>query len=289
MKPYVATGGKPIWNEFMTPIGLICHLYHDRPQLKTHDQYGKVPRIDQETGLQEAEWRVTLAWEKAKEAELMGIVEMAQRTKLEAWPEAASGFIIQNNQQVPFIVEPLFRDGDNPQHNTEGRDYLYGKHYMNLKAKAKGSRSKDNQNVIHYDGQPGLRGPRGGDDIIMPGDIWPGCQGRATGIMFGTEYAGKHYISVRLQNIQLYKQDDRIGGGGRPDAGKQFDSIADPSQMGTGGMFANPQNNPFAQQGQFNPFQQQAVQQPAHNPFGGAPAAQHNPFGQAANKPFGSI
>lgn len=222
-KPYVANGGKPVFHEFITPIGLFVHMYHDKPQLKTKDQHGKEPDIDQKTGIQKAEYKVTMAWEKTRIAELNDLIAMATTVKGEAWPES----------MVPgafFALEPFFRDGDNPAHNTKGRDYLRGKYYLNFKQRAEPILNPNvpmgaPPQVIGYSGGPGMLGPNGPGDVIMPTDLYAGCTGRVSGIMFGTEYMGKHFISTRLNNIQKYQDGDRIGGGVRPTAESQFGSL----------------------------------------------------------------
>jgi hypothetical protein len=43
--------------------------------------------------------------------------------------------------------------------------------------------------------------------------------------MFGTEYSGRNFISIRLNNIQKAADGERMGGGGKPDAKKQFDPL----------------------------------------------------------------
>lgn len=226
-KPYAATGGKPVFHEIMTPIGTIVHLYHDKPQLKTKDQYGKIPDIDPDTGIQNAEYKATMAWRKERVAELQGIVNEALAVKLEGWPETA-------NPNAFFALEPFMRDGDNPAHNTKGKDYLKGHYYLNFKSKAKAERNAAGQVV--YSGAPGLLGPYGPGNVIMPADIWQGCEGRVSGIMFATEYMGKHFISTRLNNIQLFKTGERIGGGARPTADSQFGALIDPgTQLGGAG------------------------------------------------------
>src|SRR6187399_2805969 len=159
---YPNNGGKPIFNEFITPIGLIVHASHDRPLLKTNEQT-KAPILDAQ-GMQEAEFRVTLAWEKARIAELQPIIALAKQTQEEAWPGSS----------VPgafFALEPFFRDGDNPAHNTKKREYLFGKYYLNHKQKAIASRNAAGQ--VIYSGAPGLIGPYGED--IMPLDLYSGC------------------------------------------------------------------------------------------------------------------
>ena len=222
-KPY--NGGKPIFHEFITSIGLFVHMYHDKPQLKTKDQLGKIPDLD-ENGIQRAEYKVTLAWPKSNPNLIMPMADLAKKVKAEAWPES-------NNPGAFFALQPFFRDGDNPEHNTKQREYLLGMYYLNFKQKADAARDTHNPNVIHYSGAPGLLGPRGPHDKLMPTDIYAGCTGRVSGIMFGTEYMGKHYISTRLNNIQLFESPatnpnlQRIGGGGRPDASDQFDSLVD--------------------------------------------------------------
>ena len=227
-KPYAATGGKPIFHEIMTPIGTIVHLYHDKPQLKTKDQYGKIPDIDPETGIQNAEYKATMAWSKTRVNELNPLIQEALAVKLEGWPETA-------NPQAFFALEPFLRDGDNPSHNTKGKEYLKGTYYLNLKSKAKATRNAAGQ--VEYSGAPGLLGPYGPGNVIMPADIWQGCEGRVSGILFATEYMGKHFISTRLNNIQLYKTGERMGGGARPTADSQFGALMDPGQAALGGGF----------------------------------------------------
>lgn len=244
MKPY--GGGKPVFNTFLTPIGLIAHLYHDAPQLKTKDQNGQIPDIDPETGIQKAEYKVTLAWSKTRVNELQDLINLAMQTQAEAWPDSVKPGAF-------FQLEPFFRDGDNPAHNTKNKEYLRDRYYLNFKQKADAKRDAITGKVV-YSGAPGLLGPYGPEDLIMPMDIWPGCTGRVSGIMFGTEYAGRNFISVRLNNIQKYDEGDgtRIGGGSRPTAAQQFGALKD----GQGGQFPNgnagmfglgqPQGNAFA-------------------------------------------
>lgn len=221
--PYQANGGKPIWNEFITPTGLVCHLYHDRPQLKFKDQFQKIPDMDKD-GIQIAEYKITLAWDKTEAHLVQPLAELAKKTKVEAWPESAAPGAF-------FALQPFFRDGDNPEHNTKGKDYLMGKYYLNFKQKAAAARDPNNPQQVIYSGAPGLLGPLGPGDKLMVTDIYPGCLARCSGVMFGTEYMGKHYISTRLNNIQLFQNQThnpnltRIGGGGRPDADSQFDSL----------------------------------------------------------------
>lgn len=228
-KPYAAAGGKPTFHEFLTPIGLIAHLYHDKPQLKTKDQYARIPDMD-ENGIQKAEYKVTLAWSKTRMPELQELINLAHAVRAEAWPES----------MIPgafFHLEPFFRDGDNPAHNTKGREYLRGRYYLNFKQPAKAARDPLNAQNIVYTGGPGLLGPYGPEDKIMPVDLYPGCTGRCSGIIFGTEYAGKNFISVRLNNIQKYEDGERIGGGARPTAESQFGAIKTgvPPLVGFGG------------------------------------------------------
>ena len=255
-KPYVATGGKPVFHEFQTPIGLICHLYHDRPQLKTKDQHGRIPDLD-DNGIQKAEYKITLAWSKTRMPELQELINLAMAVKAEAWPESMSPGAF-------FSLEPFFRDGDNPAHNTKNREYLRGRYYLNFKQGAKVSRDPATGQIM-YEGAPGLLGPYGPEDKILPVDIYPGCTGRCSGIMFGTEYAGKNFISVRLNNIQKYEDGERIGGGTRPTAESQFGALKQGAPglgLGMGNLLGGPQQ-PIPLGGQHALPQQQ---QP--NPFG---------------------
>jgi hypothetical protein len=215
---YPNNGGKPIFNEFITPIGLLVHCSHDRPLLRT-DERTKKPIMDDQ-GIQEAEYRVTMAWDKARLPELGPLIDLAKQTQEEAWPGSSAPGAF-------FALEPFFRDGDNPAHNTKKREYLYGRYYLNFKQKANAARHPQTQQVI-YSGAPGLLGPYGED--IMPLDIYSGCTGRCSGILFGSEYMGKCFISSRLNNIQKYEDGERIGGGARPDPKSQFQPLK------TGGM-----------------------------------------------------
>jgi hypothetical protein len=283
MKPYGQNGGKAIFNEGISPIATIVHLYHDRPQLKTSDQYGKVPDIDPDTGVQRAEFKATLAWPHARAAELGEMVNMAQQTQEQGWPGSTA-------PGAHFFLQPFFRDGNNPEHNTENKDYLRDRYYLNFKKKAKIEAMRPNEpigpNNYKYTGAPGLLGPFGPEDIIMPGDLWAGCQGRVSFIMFATEYMGKHFISVRMQNVQKYDEGDgtRIGGGGTPAASSQFGALKEggpPAQMGGMGAFggAGAQPNPFGI-GTASP-QGGGAFAPAPNPFGAPPSSPTNPFGAA--------
>jgi hypothetical protein len=210
---YPNNGGKPIFNEFITPIGLIVHASHDRPLLKTNEQTKK-PIVD-EHGLQEAEYRVTLAWEKQRIGELQALIQLARTTQEQAWPGSTAPGAF-------FALEPFFRDGDNPAHNTKKREYLFGKYYLNFKQKAIPSRNAQTGQVS-YAGAPGLLGPY--EEDIMPLDVYSGCTGRISGIMFGTEYMGRNFISTRLNNIQKFEDGERIGGGARPDPKSQFGAL----------------------------------------------------------------
>lgn len=206
---YPGNGGKPIFREFITPIGLLVHCSHDKPLLKTNDKT-KQPILD-DRGIQEAEYRVTMAWAKSRFNELQGLIDLAHTVKAEAWPES-----LQPN--AFFALEPFFRDGDNPQHNTKRREYLFGHYYLNFKQKALSERNPQTGQVV-YSGAPGLVDAYGAD--IMPLDIYSGCTGRCSGILFGSEYMGRNFISSRLNNIQKFEDGERIGGT-RPDAKSQF-------------------------------------------------------------------
>lgn len=209
---YPQNNGKPIFNEFITPIGLLVHCSHDKPLLKTNEQTKK-PILDDQ-GIQEAEYRVTMAWEKGRIAELQELINLAKLVQSQAWPGSTEPGAF-------FHLEPFFRDGDNPAHNTKKREYLFGKYYLNFKQRAQASKNPLNGQVI-YSGAPGIVGPYGED--IMPLDIYSGCTGRVSGIIFGSEYMGKNFISTRLNNIQKFEDGDKLGGS-RPDAKSQFGAL----------------------------------------------------------------
>lgn len=226
MKPYAdQPNNKPIFNEFITSIGTLVHCYHDKPSLQTHEKT-KAPILD-ENGIQKADFKVTLMWPKAElETSLIPLRTLAATTRDQAWPTAAT--------DSWFRLETFLRDGDNPEHNTQRKDYLMGHTYLNFKQAASAVRHADGRVV--YSGAPQLVGPYNED--LLPIDIFPGVKARVSGVMFGTEYSGKNFISVRLNNIQKAPEDPmqpfvRIGGGGRPDAKKQFDPLS--SGMAPGG------------------------------------------------------
>src|SRR5215217_1427986 len=219
---YAGNNGKPIFQEFITPIGRVMHSYHDVPQLSTKENSSEpVMEIDKTSGVScpKAEFKVTLAWDKAElNAGLVPMRQLAAKVRDEAWgPDAANDAWLN--------LQAFLRDGDNPEHNTKKREYLFGKVYLNFKGKAvpvviNGEFQK------RYTGAPGLIGPHNED--LMAADMYAGAYARISGIMFGTEYMGKSFISTRLNNIQKGggpKGDgngERMGGGGRPDAKSQF-------------------------------------------------------------------
>lgn len=186
--------------------------------MKTNETTKK-PILD-ENGIQEAEYRVTVAWEKQRINELQDLVYLAKTVQEQAWPGSTSPGAF-------FHLEPFFRDGDNPAHNTKKREYLFGRFYQNYKQKAIAARNPSTGQIV-YTGAPGLVGPYGED--IMPIDIYSGCTGRVSGILFGSEYMGRNFVSSRLNNIQKFEDGEKIGGGARPDAKSQFGAIK------TGGM-----------------------------------------------------
>ena len=49
---YASNGGTPIFNEFITPVGLITHLAHDKP-LKKVNEKTRMPILDDERLLPE--------------------------------------------------------------------------------------------------------------------------------------------------------------------------------------------------------------------------------------------
>jgi len=241
MNLYAAYGGKPIWNEFITPVGKLIHCYHDKPQLETNEKT-KTPILD-ENGIQKAQFKVSLMWPKSfYDTQLIPLRTMAALTRDQAWGETAA-------YDTWFRLEPFLRDGDNPEHNTNKKEYLFGHHYLNFKAKAVPQKQPDGR--IVYTGAPQVIGPYNED--LLPTDIWAGCEARVSGIMFGTEYSGKKFISVRLNNIQKARDGERIGGGERKDARSQFDPLAEGPAPGT----PSGATNAFAQFG---------------NILGGAPA-----------------
>lgn len=225
--------GKPIFQEFKTPIGNVVHCYVDKPQLQQTDSQPPKPVLD-ENGIQKADFKITLAWPKAyKDVELIPMRTLGAQVVREAWGDQAMADAWLN-------LQPFLRDGNNPEHNTKRKEYLFDMVYMNFKSTATPTRHPDGR--VTYSGAPQVIGPYNED--LLPVDMYAGCEARISGIMFGTEYSGKRFISTRLNNVQKNielpgKPFERMGGGGRPDAKKQFDPLASgpaPGSIGfTGG------------------------------------------------------
>lgn len=223
---YAGNGGKPLFREFITPVGKIVHCFHDKPQLQ-EDEKTRKPVLD-ENGIQKADFKVTLAWPKAElERALVPLRQLAAQVRDEAWGAACAS--------DPWLnLQPFLRDGDNPEHNTKRKEYLFGHVYLNFKQKAVPQRLPTGQ--VLYSGAPGLVGPYNED--LLPTDVYAGCTGRVSGILFGTEYSGKRFISTRLNNIQKAADGERMGGGGRPDPKTQFDPLASGPAPGAPGLGA---------------------------------------------------
>lgn len=212
-KPYVnQPNNKPIFQEFITPVGKVVHCYHDKPQLQTTEKTN-LPVLD-ENGIQKADFKVTLWWPKSElNTTLVPLRTLAATVRDEAWP----GW--QNDNW--FRLETFLRDGDSPEHNTAKKEYLFGGVYLNFKTKGLPTRHPDGR--VTYAGAPGLIGPNNED--LFTSDMYAGCMARVSGILFGTEYSGKNFISVRLNNIQKSADGERMGGGGKPDPKSQFEPL----------------------------------------------------------------
>lgn len=235
---YANNGGKPKFNEFITPhwtdadgtltAGRVVHCYHDTAQGEIDDKT-KQPLLDDQ-GIPKARFKITLAWPKSVlDTHLIPMRTLAAQTRDEAWgPECAA--------DQWFRLETFLRDGDNPEHNTKKREYLFGHVYLNMKARAIPVIENGVWTKL-YAGAPGLVDVYGQD--LRAVDLYAGCYAKASGILFATEYMGKKFISTRLNNIQKVADGERLGGGQRPDAKSQFDPLASPALMGQGGGLNN--------------------------------------------------
>ncbi len=208
----------PKFIEFQTPIGRVVYEALAEAQQETDGNPPK-PKFDSETGAPVMHYKVTLMWPKSElDTTLIPLRTLAAQARDQKW---APGTYDPNF----FAIQPFLRDGDNPEHNTSNKEELRGHVYLSIKSKAKVARSPhDSTKWIVQGGQPGIIGPNNED--LLPVDVYSGCFARASGIIFGTEYSGKRYISVRLNNIQKAWDGERIGGGGRPDAKSQFDPLS---------------------------------------------------------------
>jgi hypothetical protein len=212
------TGQEPNFIEFQTPIGRVVFESIAEPQQDTDGNPPK-PKFDPETGAPIMHYKVTLMWPKSElETTLIPLRTLAAQARDKKW---VPGTYDPNF----FHVQPFLRDGDNPEHNTKGKEELRGHVYLSIKSKAKMARNpQDPTKWVPVSGQPGIIGPNKED--LLPVDLYSGCFARASGIIFGTEYSGKRYISVRLNNVQKAWDGERLGGGGCPDAKGQFDALA---------------------------------------------------------------
>lgn len=208
--------GKPDFVEFVTPIGRVMYESIAEPQQEEGE--GNVKKTDPETGAPLMHYKITIAWPKAElDTSLITFRQLAAVARDKKWP-------VGSYDPNFFHVQPFLRDGDNPEHNTKGKEELRGHVYMTFKSKAGMARNPANpQQWVVNKGQPGIIGPANED--LLPVDVYSGCYARVSGIMFGTEYSGKRYISVRLNNIQKARDGERLGGG-RPDARSQFDALS---------------------------------------------------------------
>lgn len=208
------TGKKKDFLEFITPIGRIVYESLREPQQELDNGAKKT---DPETGAPIMHFKVTLMWPKAMmDSELLPFRQLAAKARDLMWPPGSY-------DPSWFRLEPFLRDGDDPAHNTKAKDELRGHVYMTFKCKAVMARNPANpQQWMVSGGQPQLIGP--GNEDLLPTDVYSGCFARVSGIVFGSEYSGRKFISVRLNNVQKARDGEKLGGG-RPDAKSQFDPL----------------------------------------------------------------
>ena len=115
-------------------------------------------------------------------------------------------------------------------HGTTPRsgNISFGCYYLNFKSKAQASKTP--QASDHIWRCPRLEQDRYGNDL-MPLDLYSGGSGRVGGIMFGTEFLGKNFISTRLYHILMALVGVRLGHG-KPEAQKQFGALASSAANG---------------------------------------------------------
>lgn len=214
----MSTQKKNDFVEFITPIGRVIYEALGEPQQDT-DGNPPRPKVDPETGAPIMHYKVTLAWPKAEQdTTLVPFRQLAAQARDKKWP-------VGSYDPAWFRLEPFLRDGDNPEHNTKAKEELKGHVYLTFKSKAKLQRSPHDQSKwMIASGQPGIIGPANED--LLPVDLYSGSYARVSGIMFGTEYSGRKFISVRLNNVQKARDGERLATGGRPDARSQFDPLS---------------------------------------------------------------
>lgn len=215
-------GNKPDFIEFITPIGRIVYESLAEPQ---QDEDNGVKKVDPETGAPVMFYKVTMMWPKQDlNTSLIDLRTKAAQARDLKWPPGSY-------DPNWFRLEPFLRDGDDPTHNTKGREELRGHVYLTFKSRATMARGQDGRWYVSK-GQPQVIGPANEDLLAV--DAYSGCYARVSGIMFGTEYSGRKFISVRLNNVQKARDGERLGGG-RPDAKSQFDPLSNVPLGGMGG------------------------------------------------------
>lgn len=209
-QPQGGGGGKIPWLPFITPVGIVEYCYIDRPQMET-DQFNR-PSLDG-NGIQKACKKITLSWPKDQyETTLIEMRQIAAQARDMKWPQGSY------DPAMFALQEPFIRDGDDPRHNTKAKPELRGRVYQTFKMTL--TPQRDNNGGIIYIGDPGIVGPY--EEPLMVTDVYAGCNARVSGVMAGTEFAGKKYISVRLNNVQKHSDGERRFVGGPPDAAQQF-------------------------------------------------------------------
>lgn len=136
-------------------------------------------------------------------------------TDLKAMKEAAKAAAVEKfGEKLPKVMRPPFRlnsDLENPVQGI-GDDWIV----MTFSTNA--------------DNAPGLVDQRN-QDIIDEKTIFSGCWFRAQVRPAGYDNAGNKGVSFFLQNLQLVKKDEPLGGGRMP-ANKAFTPVEDASEDG---------------------------------------------------------
>jgi hypothetical protein len=206
-------GDKPKFIEFITPVGRVVYESLAEPQ---QDEDNGVKKVDPETGAPIMYYKATLMWPKTEmDTSLIDLRTKAAQARDLKWAPGSY-------DPQWFALEPFLRDGDNPLHNTKAREELKGHVYLTFKSKATMARDAQGKWYVQK-GQPGVIGPA--NEELLAVDVYSGCFARVSGIMFGTEYSGKKFISVRLNNVQKARDGERLAAG-RPDAKSQFDPLS---------------------------------------------------------------
>lgn len=82
--------------------------------------------------------------------------------------------------------------------------------------------------IVDYEGKTLVDPDNNVYEMIEENRLWSGCWFRASFTAQAFDHPKNFGVSFKLENLQLYKQDERLGGGGRAKASDDFEAIDAP-------------------------------------------------------------